>query len=136
MSQTIYMTARGVDNQNMENRMQALFYFSVAVLMAIILLWVGSRLLFSPSNLLSNGWLLLLGILLVLGGIFMVGANIADWQIVVAFILIGFYLCLRAAGIIEHAFLARIVGIVCVIEAVAGLYLTWPTRHRRESDSK
>jgi hypothetical protein len=118
----------------MENRMQALFYFSVAVLLAIILLWVGSHLLFSPSRITGSvGWLLF-GIALLLGGVFMVGANIADWRVVGGFIFVGFYFCLRAAGIIELALLARLIGLVCYVEALAGLYMTWPGRHKIRSD--
>jgi len=120
----------------MEKRMQSLFYFSVAVLMAIILIWFGSRMLFSPSIITGSGWWLLLGIGLILGGIFMVGANIAAWEIVVGIIAVGFYVCLRAAGIIEFALLAKIIGIACFGEALAGLYYAWPGRRKKSAPDR
>lgn len=104
--------------------MKRLFYFSVAMLLAIILGWVGSRLLFVSHTAFSDTQLFIFGLLIVFGGIFFVG--FADPRVGILIMLIGLYVLARAADIFEHAWLAKAFGVACLFGVMLLLYLGWP----------
>lgn len=112
-----------------------LFYFSVAVLVSLFLLWFGSHGLFASAYDLSEGQLILLGIILVLAGIFWLGpAELREfWWVSLILVLMGFYAFARAAGIIDAPWLARLVGILSWLAAAILLYITWPGRQTKIS---
>ncbi|HEX7632777.1 MAG TPA: hypothetical protein VF401_00460 [Candidatus Saccharimonadales bacterium] len=110
--------------------MKRLFYFSVGVLMALILLWFGSKFLFWPNDRLNDTELFVSGALLVLGGIglFSVADLKKNWIPGGVLLLVGLYCFARAAGIIELPWLARVIGVGSWVAGFMLLYITWPTR--------
>lgn len=113
-----------------EAKIKRLFYFSLAVLLALILFWFGSKFLFFTNDRLNDTQLFIAGILSVIGGIFMLTnpAFAKAWGISVLIIISGFYFFARSAGIIEMPWLARILGVAAWLAAAFMLYFAWPGR--------
>jgi drug/metabolite transporter (DMT)-like permease len=107
-----------------------LFYFSLAVLFSIVLVWIGSKFLFFNSDHLSSTWYFILGLLIILGGILFVSSPDFRnyWWIGAILILIGIYLFARASDAISQPWLARILGAASWLAAAILLYITWPIR--------
>jgi hypothetical protein len=108
--------------------MKRMFYFSVAVLVALILAWLGTRLLFFSAQAAGHAAFLLTGLALFAGGLSTLGKT--PWEATIVLILFGFYLCARAAGIIEDPWLGRVVGSLAWLMALALLYFMWPAHQR------
>ncbi len=122
----------------MENGMQKAFYFSVAVLVAILLFWLGGRLLFLTTTGSFDGVLYIVsGLLVLLGGICMLTALTMKWhwQIAGVLLLLGVYLLARATGSIAEPWLARVLGVASWLAACIVLYITWPGRKTSEPSS-
>jgi hypothetical protein len=115
-----------------EELMKRLFYFSVGMLFSLLLVVFGSRMLFYPADDINGLVLLLLGLGLVLGSVFIFIPSYSDWRLFVLIIGIGFYFCIRAAGGIDIPWLARLLGIASWIAAAILLYITWPTKKPAE----
>lgn len=117
-----------------EAGMKQLFYFSLAVLLALILFWFGSKFLFFTSDHISDTQYFIFGIFLTIGGVFMLSSPDfrSAWKISVLITLSGFYFFARAADIIEMPWLARILGVSSWLAALLALYITWPG-HRQHA---
>lgn len=115
-----------------------LFYFSVAILVSILLVWFGAQFLSIDHATFSPTTLLVFGLIVTLGGIMLLTLpdlkrNILPGMVLVA---IGFYGCARAAGTIQEPWLARVLGAAAWMAALILLYITWPTRSRRSAAAK
>jgi hypothetical protein len=114
---------------NVKPDMRQLYYFSLAVLLAILLLWIGDTLLFKPTDSFNATLLFLAGCGLILAAVFSVGSGIhLGWKRLLAIIILGFYLTARAIGTVKVPWLARIGGGGSWIAAGYLIYKTWPTR--------
>lgn len=107
--------------------------FSIALLLAVFLLWIGGRFIFWPSNNLSPGDLYFIGMMLVISSLVIFGTvSIAYRELVGAIFLgLGFYIFARAAGFIAFPWLARTIGISFWVAAVMALYTTFPRPVKR-----
>lgn len=122
-------------------QMKKLFYFSLAVLLAILLSWFGSRLLSISGDALGSTEQFILGVFLVLGsiGILSPPDDKKDWIAGLSLLGLGIYAFARASGTIEAPWLARIIGIAAWAAAAFLIYIAWPTRHgqatRKDNDA-
>lgn len=123
-----------------EARMKKLFYFSLAILLGLVLFWFGSKFLFFPNDRLSDTQLFWSGLLVSMGGVLMLSSpdfrNV--WKISLLIIVTGLYFFARAAGVIEMPWLARILGVASWLAALLMLYIAWPGRkpHLQKDDSE
>jgi hypothetical protein len=114
------------------------FYFTIAVLAAIILFWFGDKFLFFPSEELNSPLVLGTGLLLVLFAVMSLGPKVLQlprrWMLILA--IFGLYFIARAAGVLEIPLLARGAGVAAWLAALLVLYITWPYRnhHAKEQD--
>lgn len=111
-------------------KMKKLFYFSLAILLSIILIWFGSKFLFFTGDAVNSTQLFVFGVALVIGGILMLSLPelSKNWRAGALLVAAGFYFFARASGEIEMPWLARIIGIASWLAAALLLYITWPTR--------
>ncbi len=112
-------------------KMQKIFLFLLAVILALFLAWFGFKFLFLPNDALGVTGLLILGVCLVISGVFMLSVtrfNKNEALTACFFIVSGFYLFARAGGIINIPWLARAIGLLCWTSAMLVLYITWPNR--------
>ncbi len=113
-----------------EARMKRLFYFSVAVLLAIMLVWVGVRLLLLNGNEISDTFYTVTGLLLLLGGI-LTAADIGFtklWWISGLVVLLGLYSLARGWSAISSPLLAHFMGVASLAAALILLYIARPGR--------
>lgn len=121
--------------------MKRLFYFSVAVLFSIILIWFGAKFIFWSEDSFTPAEFFFFGMLLVLGGIFFLSANglKKDWWVGVLLTLIGFYFFGRASDTIKLPWLAKVLGLASWAAAGILLYVAWPNREapvKKDEDEK
>jgi predicted permease len=109
-------------------------YFLGSILLALLLLWVGGRWLFTPSDRLSSTQLLIFGLVITVGGICLLSLPDIrkNWLPGIIVTAIGFYGCARAAGTISEPWLARLLGLSAWAAAVVILVIAWPRRRQRE----
>jgi hypothetical protein len=113
----------------MELTMNKLFYFAVAVLVSLILLWFGDRILFLTTDLSATQYVVA-GLLVMLGGVLLLTARDVPyhWPASGVLLALSIYLLARASGTIQESWLAKILGVLCWVAAILLLYITWPTR--------
>lgn len=118
-----------------EAGMKRLFYFSLAVLFSIILVWFGSKFLFFTNDHISSAGYFWSGLALMLGGIlYLASPDFRKyWWVGAILVLIGIYLFARASGVIEFPWLARILGAASWLAAVILLYITWPGKKKEKN---
>lgn len=109
-------------------------YFLGSILLALLLLWFGSRLLFTQSGRFGTTQLLIFGLVITVGGICLLSLPDIrkNWLPGVIVMAIGFYGCARAAGSISEPWLARLLGVAAWAAAVIVLVIAWPRHRQRE----
>jgi len=118
-----------------EELMKRLFYFSVAVLLSIILVWFGSKLMFVSNYTISSTLYFVFGLLMFICVIYMVAAaGLVGWWMSLTVLLTGLYCLARAFGVFANPWLAHVIGFCSWIAAALLIYLAWPTRQQRFTD--
>jgi hypothetical protein len=117
-----------------EARMKRLFYFSVSVLLAIVLAWIGAKLLLFTTEEISHTSYTVLGLLFIAGGIVMIGDTGLSrwWWTGASVVAIGIYCLARATDAIGSPLLAHFFGAACWLAGLILLYITWPTRSQNQ----
>jgi hypothetical protein len=113
-----------------EEKWRHRFYFAVAIVFSILLVWFGIKFLTSPTIVFSTPELLITGGVFIIVSIILASkpALWKYWRITVLFVLLGIYFCARAAGSITEPWLSRVMGAASIISAAILLYITWPGR--------
>ena len=96
------------------------------MLLNIFLVWFGWRLLLA-DNYPSSTELFLLGCGCVLSGVFALSSTLPNREIwTVALIFVGGYYFARAGGVIDGAWLARLLGLASIAAAIIMTYIAFP----------
>lgn len=104
------------------------YIFGLALVLAAFLVWFGSKFIFTSGGIWSSNQLFAAGIILVFSGIFVVSSQGLgnNWLVGGFLILCGFFMLARSVGIIEYAWLSKIIGISSWIAAALMAYITFP----------
>lgn len=107
-------------------------YFLGSILLALLLVWMGSRWLFTPTDRFSSTQLLIFGLVVTVGGICLLSLPDMrqNWLPGVIVTAIGFYGCARAAGTIREPWLARLAGLAAWAAAIIILFVARPRKRR------
>jgi hypothetical protein len=112
------------------NNPKKIIMFFLSIILAIFLVWFGSKFLFLSRDAMNSTQLFLLGLFLATGGIMSIGSQVLgnSWAVSLLFIVSGFYCFGRAAGTIQDPWLARIIGLTCWFAAALVVSITWPSK--------
>lgn len=112
--------------------------FCLSVVVALLLIVVGSHLLFLDSNVVSTGMYWGFSIVSFIGAISVVvpAKDKYNWLPAAILGVLAFYFLFRAMGVIEYSWLAMIAGFVCWATAIGIMYFMHPSRTSAVVDSK
>ena len=103
------------------------YIFGLSLLVSAFLVWFGSKFLFAgdPWN---STQLFAAGVILILAGVFTVSSPSLGnaWMIGGILMAAGFFMFARASGVIEHAWLAKAIGLASWVGAFLIGYITFP----------
>jgi ammonia channel protein AmtB len=103
-----------------------------AMILNVFFVWFGFKFLLGNNDF-SKGGLFLMGCISTLAGVFALSSSLPNNQIwTIVLILVGVYFFARADGIIEGAWLSRLLGLASLVAAGIITYIAWP---RRASDN-
>lgn len=101
--------------------------FAGGIIVAGLLLWMGTKLLFFDREI-SNQGMFLIGVATVLAGVIVMPSQQLPKALPlgIVLILVGIYYFARAAGVFEHAILIRLLGVASISAAAIIIYMTLP----------
>lgn len=104
------------------------YIFGLALLVAVFLVWFGSKFLFISGDSWNSTQLFATGVILVLAGVFTVSSPSLGnaWLVGGLLMAVGFFMFARAAGVIEHAWIAKSIGIASWGAAGLITYIAFP----------
>lgn len=108
------------------------YIFGLALIVAAFLVWFGSKFLFTSGNTWDSTQLFVAGVILILAGVFTVSSpGLGNaWLVGGILMATGFFMFARAAGVIDHAWVAKTIGVASWGAAVLVAYIAFPRDKR------
>lgn len=102
--------------------------FVVAILLAILLVVVGMHLIFFDGEIITPVMFYLISLCFFAGAAFvLVSYGHSLWRPSLILATLSLYSMARGVDVIHLRWLAIIAGLICILAAVAALYLTYPS---------
>lgn len=109
-------------------RIKQYYIFGLGLLVSAFLIWFGSKFIFTSGDSWDSTQLFVTGVILILAGVFTVSSPSLGnaWMIGGILMAAGFFMFARASGVIEHAWLAKAIGVASWLGAFLIGYITFP----------